>query len=469
MTPNYPGGADGGELRAAVAAHARAGGPMRAGSMFRRLKGASWALFDQCVVSATNFLTIYLFARHLGTASFGAFILAQTGLMLLTSMQNALVIQPHNVLAAGLAQADYRQFTGALVVMQGVSCAAICMLLAMAGLLVMHFGVPSTGSVLVALAIAAVPWMGQEFVRRVLYTRGESRMAAINDIVSYGLQLIGAYILARFWADRATPEAALFVLGGSSLAGVLVGVWQLRRHVRFRQVGVGTFMRTWKEVWNFGKWLTGQNLLLWFGVQGHSWIVGLLLGAEQVGLYRAATHLANLMNPLRQTAYSYLPSRGSLAYQAGGSTGLSRWVRNAWWMFLAALLPFCIVLVGFPRWVLSVAYGERYASADLALILALSTIAQCITFLKFPFDIGLLALRATRSIFYVHLIPVVLLFTSGVGFIHFMGILGVPLSSIVINSTLLAATLFAYAKLVKRGADGNSGGRWPESDIENRR
>ncbi len=459
MTPKYPGGADGGELRTAVAARACAGGSIRAGGMFRGLKGVSWALFDQCVVSATNFLTIYLFARHFDTASFGAFILAHTGLLLLTSMQNALVVQPHNVLAAGLAHTDYRRFTGALVVMQVVSCAAICMLLAMVGLFVMHFGAPSTGSVLIALAITAVPWMGQEFVRRVLYTRGESRMAAINDAVSYGLQLLGAYVLAHFWADKATPQAALFVLGGSSLAGVLMGVWQLRSHVRFRLAGAGAFMRIWKEVWNFGKWLTGQNLLVWFGVQGHSWIVGLLLGAEQVGLYRAATHLANLMNPLRQTAYSYLPSRGSLAYQAGGSAGLSRWVRNAWWMFLAALLPFCIVLVGFPRWVLSAAYGERYASADLALILALSTIAQCITFLKFPFDIGLLALRATRSIFYVHLIPVVLLFTSGVGFVYFMGILGVPLSGIVINSTLLAATLFAYVKLVRRGATDRSGGR----------
>jgi O-antigen/teichoic acid export membrane protein len=438
-----------------VATRTGSGGPAHAGGMFRRLKGVSWALFDQCVVSSANFLTIYLFARHLGTASFGAFMLAQTGLLLLTSMQNALVIQPHNVLAAGLAQADYRQFTGALVVMQGVSCTAICVLVAMAGMFVTHFGVPSTGSVLIALAIAAAPWMGQEFVRRVLYTRGESRMAAINDIVSYGLQLFGAYILARFWSDQATPQAALFVLGGSSLAGVLMGVWQLRGHVSFSHGSPGAFLRTWREVWNFGKWLTGQNLLVWFGAQGHSWIVGLLLGVEQVGLYRAATHLANVMNPLRQTAYSYLPSRGSLAYQDGGCAGLSRWVRSVWWTFLAALLPICIVLVGFPRWVLHAAYGERYAGADLALILALSTVAQCITFLKFPFDLGLLALRATRSIFYVYLIPVILLFTSGVGFIYFMGILGVPLSGIIINSALLVATVIAYVKREKHGTAGD--------------
>lgn len=417
----------------------------------------SWALADQCAVSAANFLTIYLFARHLGTASFGAFMLAHAGLLLMTSMQNALVNQPHNVLAARLERERYRQFTGALALMQAVSCLAVCAALGAAGWLIARVYSPPAGGVLMTLALAAVPWLAQEFVRRVLYTRGESRSAALNDFVTYGLQLFGAFILARFWADRASPEAGLLVLGGSSLAGMVMGLWQLRDHLCLRWRGIPAIAAVWSEVWNFGKWLTAQNALVWLGTHGHAWIVGLLLGAEQVGLYRAATHIANVMNPLRQAAYSYLPSRGSLAYHAGAAGGLARWVRRTLLLLLAALLPFYIALVGFPGWVLGVAYGERYASAELALILALATIAQCITFSKFPFDIGLMALGETRSIFYVHLIPVALLFTVGIAFIHFLGILGVPLSGIVINSALLIATWGAYARLMKRQADGVPG------------
>lgn len=411
---------------------------------------AGWALADQCIVSAANFLTIYLLARHMGTSGFGAFMLAYTGLMLLTSMQNALVIQPHNVLGAGLPKQEYRTFTGALVLMQAISCTGVGAALGAVGWLVSRSHSPATGSVLMTLAVAAVPWMGQEFVRRVLYTRSESRPAALNDMVTYGLQLAGVTVLSVYWADRASPEAALLVLGGSSLAGVVLGLWQLRDHVDFGKVSAGSFARIWKETWNFGKWLTGQNTLVWLGSHGHAWVVGLMLGAEQVGFYRAVTHLANIMNPLRQAAYSYLPSRGSLAYRAGSAAGLSRWVSKMSILLLLAVAPFSIVLVGFPGWVLTVAYGERYAGADLALILALSTIAQCITFSKFPFDIGLLALRETKWIFYVHLMPVLLLLTSGVGLVYFLGILGVPLSGIVINSALLFATWFAYAQLVKR-------------------
>src|SRR5438128_11887865 len=128
--------------------------------------------------------------------------------------------------------------------------------------------------------------MAQEFVRRVLYTRAQTRAAAVNDALSYGLQLGGALVLALYWPDRATPQAALLVLGGSSVAGVLLGVWQLRDHVRLGGAdGLAPIARTWRETWRFGKWLMAQNTVVWFGAQGDAWLVGLMLGTEQVGIY----------------------------------------------------------------------------------------------------------------------------------------------------------------------------------------
>jgi O-antigen/teichoic acid export membrane protein len=192
------------------------GGALR--RAFEKLQGVGWTIGDQCVVSAANFLTIYLFARHLDTSHFGTFMLAYVGLQLLTSMQSALLTQPHNVLAAALPQKEYRRFTAAVLVMQIGGALAAAMLLALAGWLVWRFYSPATGSVLLALAMATAPWLAQEFVRRVLYTRGESRAAAKNDFVTYGLQFLGALVVALLWANAASPEIALAVLGASSLA-----------------------------------------------------------------------------------------------------------------------------------------------------------------------------------------------------------------------------------------------------------
>jgi O-antigen/teichoic acid export membrane protein len=410
---------------------------------------ARWALADQCVVSAANFFTIFLFARNLDAATFGAFMLAYTGLQLMTNLQNALVVQPHNVLAAGLKQPEYGRFTGALALLQMAFCVAAGLVLGIAGWIVSLAYSSAIGHTLVALAIAAVPWMGQEFVRRVLYTRGDSRSAAINDGVTYGLQLFGAFVLVHAAAAWATPASALWVLGLSSTIGLLVGVWQLRHQVSFESRGRGAFAGAWKEAWHFGKWLTAQNVFAWFGAQGHSWVVVAMLGVEQVGLYRAATHLVNVMNPLMQVCFSYLPSRGSLAHQAGGQEGLSKWVKRMQGMLLLAIAPLLLALIAFPGQVLDLAYGDKYAGTNLPLILALMAIGQAILFLKFPFDIGLLALRSTKSIFLAYLIPVLLLLTSGVTLIHFFGILGVPMSGILINVALFATTWLAYKRRLK--------------------
>lgn len=445
VSPNTP--------RAAARGRFWRRGAASLGRTLERMQGAGWAFADQCVVSAANFITVYLFARHLGATEFGVFMLAHAGLLLLTSVQNALLIQPHNVLAAGLPTPEYRRFTGALVLAQAIACLAICVALGVAGLLVARHS-PAAGRIVVVLAVAAMPWLAQEFVRRVLYTRGETRAAAINDLVSYGLQLAGAAAVVFLLADRASPEAALAVLGGSSLIAVLLGVWQLRDHVRWERGDTGPLTRAWLETWRFGKWLTAQNALVWIGLEGGTWIVGLLLGAAQVGVLRAATHLVNVMNPLCQATYSYLPSRASLAYRTGGAAGLARFLRRTQWLLLAAILPFVVTLVGFPTWVLEIAYGGKYDGAQMPLLLALAALAQCVMFMKFPYDLGVLAFRQTRSLFFVYLLPVAVLFSVGIGLIVFLGVVGVPLSILVSNVALLIATRIAYLRHLKRREAG---------------
>ena len=456
---------------ALVAAGTRASGAVRAAGRYasrgaRAARGAvgraGWAVTDQCVVSAANFLTIFLLARSLDAVTFGVFMLAYTGLLLLTNMQSALVVQPHNVLAAGLGQPQYAKFTGALAILQAFYCLMVMAVLVLLGSLVAVLGATPAGHTLIALGMIAVPWMGQEFVRRVLYTRGRARAAAVNDSITYGLQLFGALVLTQAAAAWATPASALIVLGLSSVVGVLVGLWQLRDDVRIDREVWDDRMTAWSEAWNFGRWLTAQNAMAWFGAQGHAWVVGLMLGVEQVGIYRAATHLVNVMNPLMQACFSYLPSRGSLARLTGGAAGLERWVNRTFWVLLVATVPFLVVLAGFSEEILALAYGEKFANQEhLALILSLAALGQCVAFSKYPFDLGLLALHSPRSLFYVYLIPVLLLLTVGTTLIYFLGILGVPLSGLLINSALLIATWRAYRGRMKAESAGGPAAEVP--------
>jgi O-antigen/teichoic acid export membrane protein len=296
-------------------------------------------------------------------------------------------------------------------------------------------------------------------VRRVLFTRGETKAVFVNDVLTYGLQVAGAVGVVLYFSDAPPPESALAALGASSLVGALVGTFQIRHHFALRELDRAAFREALGEVWQFGKWLGGQNMLAWVGAQGQSWIVAVLLGAEQVGVLRVATHLVNLLNPIRQAVFSYLPSRGSYTYHRGGTPALSRWVRQKFWLLSLGLLPLCAVLVAFPTPLLSMVYGERYASAEAALILSLCAAGQLLTFIKFPYDVGILALGAPRLIFYLSVLPVVLLVTLGVALVHWMGLMGVPVFGILVNAALLAATIVVYLRLLHGGDAGRVSAR----------
>jgi len=241
------------------------------------------------------------------------------------------------------------------------------------------------------------------------------------------------------------------VFGISSATAALLGVLQLRRRYgeAWLQGGWQQHARHWRaRIWHLGKWLIGKNVVGWFGGNGHAWLVAALLGTQALGVYRAAIHLINVINPVRLAAISYLSPRGSRVFHLKGQAALSRWVRRAGIMSVACLLPIVLVLIVFPGTILHLAYGTKFSAPGLGLILSLATVGQVVMFSKFPFEVALTAISQTRWLFVISAVPVVLLFTVGVALIRDLGLLGVPLSALTIAITVWLTTYLTYRRLV---------------------
>ncbi|HZF24771.1 MAG TPA: oligosaccharide flippase family protein, partial [Steroidobacteraceae bacterium] len=260
---------------------------------WERLRPAGWSVFDQCCVSALNFVSSWLLARSLPTAQFGTFALAYTGLMLVTGLQNAVIAQPHNVLAASWKDSRYTTFTTRLWGAQLLISLAGAALLAIAAAIANLIAHAHRFDIVFLLALVMVPWMAQEFVRRVLYTRAAARDAAFNDLLCFGGQLAGVLILVNSPVPGAlTAKAALVVIGVASLLASIVGLVRLagRGELQWGWGGFAGVWGAWREAWGFGRWLLAQNIVTWFGVNGNIWVVGALLGTHAVGVYRAVIH-----------------------------------------------------------------------------------------------------------------------------------------------------------------------------------
>ncbi|MGH8772412.1 MAG: lipopolysaccharide biosynthesis protein, partial [Burkholderiales bacterium] len=342
---------------------------MRLPNALSRLHGPGWSIVDQSFVSAVNFLSIFLLARAMAPAEFGVFMVAYTGLLVLIGLQNAFVIQPHNYIGAPLEPREFNRFTGMLALMQLISSVGVCLLLAVAGLIVIASGFERYGLVVIALAAVAFPWLIQGFIRRAFYTKGRAKSAALNGLISYGLQLAGVVWITH--SAGPSPISALFIYGGAALVAALVGIHQMRDWFDFSGPSrlASRLQQTSSKVWNFGKWLVAQNMMGWFGMSGDTWVIAGILGTEAVGIFRAVVHLSGVLNPLRQAANAYLPARASLALHSGGRERLDKWVKRTTVSLQAAVLPIALAMILFPNPILHLAYGDKFSGYETLLAL----------------------------------------------------------------------------------------------------
>jgi O-antigen/teichoic acid export membrane protein len=415
------------------AVHARPRASLR--SQFGRL---ALMLADQGMVSAVNFLTVVLLARYLSLTQFGVFMVAHTVLLLLTGLQNALVAQPHNILGAQRSGIEYARLTAVLATMQLIGCMLIALIVAAAGFIWRAFG-SDHAIVAFALALAIPAWMAQEFVRRVLYTHGDVLGAAINNCVSYGLQLVAIVCVAlEIGGLKATPAQALLALGASSLLATLLGGFQLRHYLGIAALrslpelrSRGAFTRTLAETWQLSRWLVAQQGASWVGVSGNGLILAALLGPASFGAYRAAYQVVNILNPLRQVAVSHLPSKAARLFAEHGYSGLRTWNRQ---MSLWLAVPFaaCALLVSIGAEPLAqLLYGNRVELAELHLWVGLGALAYALNFARTPLDYTVLIAGGARSLFMRTLWLNVFVVTAGVALIWTLGIQGALLSEIV--------------------------------------
>src|SRR5947208_16949040 len=84
------------------------------------LRSHAWGLFDQVLISATNFITMWLAGRamKLDSVEFGAFTLVYSAMLFANILQSSLVTQPHNVLAANRKGHDYATYTTSTAISQ---------------------------------------------------------------------------------------------------------------------------------------------------------------------------------------------------------------------------------------------------------------------------------------------------------------------------------------------------------------
>ena len=352
-----------------------------------------WPIFDQAMVSGSNFLTNVVVARELGAYNFGIFTLAWSAVLFGLSLQLSLISMPMYTLAGKVREDKAAEYYGALLIFEAAFTAivfAIAYVGSWAGGIA--FEEWPYDSYPLAVAVVAVSYLWQDFVRRCLFSRGRTAAAFAIDVIAYPAQIAVLILLAN---HGMTLEKALWIIGGTSIVSAVVGlppIFPLRV----------TWSEVWRaaiEHWAFARWIVGSIATNWVVLNFFYVIAGIVLGATSVAGLRASALLFAAGNVFFLGLENFVPVRGARLLAGEGMPALVKYMRFWLTIGISVSLGLSVCVAGPASFWLRLAFGDAFSgSVGIVYILSLMYPLSCYVSLG---GVLLRCASATRQIFFI--------------------------------------------------------------------
>lgn len=401
------------------------------------------AALDSAAISLSNFLATVILARYVSPSELGVYGVGFIALRLARSLQEGLIIQPMNVIGASMDGEAFRRYATSTSLIQLALALGTSLSVAVGGWLLTRMGNDVAGPAIFSLWFVFLSWQLQEYLRRMLYTRGDVFNAVANTLLANGAR-IG---LMLWWAPtgRLNGIAGLDAIAWGSLLAILAGIWFTRsfwsRHVQ-------DLRGVWRMNWDFGRWMLGGMLANWVAIEFYPVLTAGMISFAAAGAYRALQNLVAPIHVLLRATDTFLTPRAARLFHQEGRGALARTLRLT---YLLAGLPVLGVLslaMLFPKEVLRLLYGETYVSYSAGVVLM--ALFYLLWFAYWPLQTALKAVRHSQPIFIANLAAIITMFTVGIWAIQRWGVYGTILGQ-ALNALVVSLILWGAWAVMKRG------------------
>jgi O-antigen/teichoic acid export membrane protein len=375
------------------------------------------AAVDQGIISLSNFVATILLARASTPTELGVYGVGFTSLRLIRALQEGLTIQPLNAFGAGMKEADFKPYATSTSLIQVLLALFSALAAALGGWLLISTGNDVAGPTLFALWSPFFFWQLQEYIRRVLYTRGSIASAVFNTVLANGFRL-GLMI---WWMSSARLNGVLSLqaIAWGSLLALLPGLWQTRN---FWTQDFINLKETWKRNWAFGRWLIGSTIANWIAVEFYPVLTAGMLSFAAAGAYRAIQNLVAPIHLLMRALDTFLTPRAARFYQRDHWGILDRLTRLTYMILGVPIFAILAIAVIFREQLLELLYGSTYLAYSNGIILM--ALFYALWFAYWPLQIILKAARISTPIFIANLCAILAMFTLGIWMINRWGVYG---------------------------------------------
>jgi len=392
------------------------------------------ASVDQGVISLANFIATLILARNVSPTELGVYGVGFTSLRLIRSIQEGLTIQPLNTFGAVMDESPFRRYatsTSLIQLVLGILSAAV---VALVGWWLTALGNDVAGPTLFSLWFSFLWWQYQEYIRRMLYTRGRVPSAVFNTILANAVRLG----LMVYWTNQGTLTGidGLNAIAWGSLVALIPGLWQTRKYFsRTFDPILATFQKNWK----FGKWIMGGVLANWTTVEFYPVLTAGMVSFAAAGAYRALQNLVAPIHMLLRAIDTFLTPRASKIYYETGMGGLTYILKMTYIFSGIPTLGILLVTVLYAPQLLHLLYGDTYL--EYANAMPLMALFYALLFSYYPLQSALKAIHLSRPIFVANGVAIAVMFTFGLWTILQWGLYGTLIGQIT-NSLIVALILW---------------------------
>jgi O-antigen/teichoic acid export membrane protein len=400
-------------------------------------------LIDQAIVSGVNFATALILARFLSPTSYGYYALLFAILLFINGQQSALITAPLMVLAPRYEAQHRVRYFNSLWVIQLTGCLATGALVVALMLVDHHWWPHITSAIAIGpFVLTIMTYLGQEFVRRMMFSQRDSIGGLCVDLISYGLQFVTIIVLIAL--EAITLDSVFWAMGLTSLISCVFGYIRLRPTIT--SVRRAHISSTLQQHWKQGRWLVSSMLAQWSSNQPYLFVVAALLSPADTAMLAASRNLLGITNIFLQGLENYVPTTLMRRLMSGGIDAMVRWVTR--FRLIASLFigAYCLIVAIFAGSIIRFVFGSNYASAGP--VVALMAVAYFMLPFKYIQVFGLRAMGQPRWIFFAQLIGAVVTVTISVPLVTYWGIIGAAIGVVITHLVVLIVAHIGYRRVV---------------------
>jgi len=401
-------------------------------------------LFDQIVVSLTNFSTGILIGRFCSKDELGLYMLGYSVILFAIALQQMMVSSPYILTWPRLSGKEALRYTNGAFVQQFGLGAVLAISLLIASLAFHHMH-SRLWLVMLTYAVAGPLLLFKEMFRRVCFTQLRVTTAVILDLVVGALQVL---ILAELIHTHhlSAPNG---ILAAAAAGSTLLLSWMWRKRSVFR-IDLRDAKDVLRQNWHLGRWIFGSQILWAGSMYSYPWLVSHFHGNGAAGVWAACFGINALGNPLLLGLQNFIEPKVSHAFASGGYERMRTLVWKSAAVATGSMLLFSLFIGVVGNRVAVLLYGPKYAGNEWTILLL--TLSFAAGAAGFPFSCGFFASGHGNLDLRISWIYPIALCLCGVPLVHAYGPVGGAISLLVANtiSSILRATQFLFT--VERSA-----------------